>query len=74
MNDILPTPINEARIKKILAITLILFCILPTVLNIVCLTPIYFSLENNTVYQGSAITLTLKYISDLFDIISFGSV
>ena len=74
MNDILPTPINEARIKKILAITMILFCILPTVLNIVCLTPIYFSLENNTVYKGSAITLTLKYISDLFDIISFGSV
>lgn len=74
MNDILPTPINENKIKKALAITLLLFCLLPTILNVTCLTPIYFSLENNTVYQGSAITLTLKYISDLFDIISFGSV
>lgn len=74
MNNILPTPINEKRIGKILTVALLLFCLLPTVLNITCLTPIYFNLENNTLYRGSAITLTLKYISDLFDLISFTSV
>lgn len=74
MNDILPTPINQSRITKVLTIILLLFCLLPIVLNITCLTPLYFSLENNTVYRGTAITLTLKYISDLFDLIAFGSV
>ena len=74
MNDILPTPINEKRVAKILSIVLLLFCLLPTVLNITCLTPIYFNLENNTLYRGTAITLTLKYISDLLDLISFSSV
>ena len=74
MNDILPTPINERRITRAFAISLLLLCLLPVVLNITCLTPLYFSLENNTVYRGTAITITLKYISDLFDLIAFGSV
>lgn len=73
MNDILPTPINEGRVTKVLAIILLLFCLLPSILNITCLTPLYFSLENNTIYRGTAITITLKYISDLFELISFGS-
>ena len=74
MNDILPAQINEKRIKKTLALTMLLFCLLPIVLNIACLTPIYFTLETNTVYRGSAISLTLKYIADLLDLIAFGSV
>ena len=74
MNEFLPTPINEKKVKKTLALTLLLLCLVPTVLNIVCLTPLYFGLENNTVYRGTAITLTLKYISDLFDLISFASI
>lgn len=74
MNDILPMPINQKKITKILALVLILFSLLPVILNIALLTPIYFNLENNTLYQGTAITLTLKYISDFFDLISFGSV
>ena len=74
MNDILPIQINEKKITKTVALTLILFCLLPTVLNISLLTPLYFNLENNTLYRGSAITLTLKYISDLFDLIAFNSV
>ena len=73
MNDILPTPINSSRVTKVLAIILLLFCLLPSILNITCLTPLYFSLENNTIYRGTAITITLKYISDLFELISFGS-
>lgn len=74
MKDILPTPINEKRITKVIALTLLIFCLVPTVLNITCLTPIYFNLENNAIYRGTAISLTVKYISDLFDLISFGSV
>ena len=74
MNDILPISIDKKRISKLLLLILALFCILPTVLNITCLTPIYFSLENDAVYRGTAVTLTLKYVADLLDLISFGSV
>ena len=74
MNDILPTPINEKKITKTISIIILLFTLLPTVLNITCLTPIYFNLENNALYSGTAITLTLKYISDLLDLISFASI
>lgn len=74
MNDILPTPINEKRIARVFTVALLLLCLLPIVINITCLTPLYFNLENNTVYRGTAITVTLKYISDLFDLISFSSV
>lgn len=74
MNDILPISIDKKRISKLLLLILALFCILPTVLNITCLTPVYFSLENDAVYRGTAVTLTLKYVADLLDLISFGSV
>ena len=74
MNDILPITIDKKRISKILLLILALFCLIPTILNITCLTPIYFNLENDAVYKGTAITLTLKYISDLLDLISFGAV
>lgn len=74
MNDILPTPINEKRIARVFTVALLLLCLLPIVINITCLTPLYFNLENNTVYRGTAITVTLKYISDLFDLIAFSSV
>ena len=74
MNGILPTPINKKKVTKALVVLLLLLCVLPTVLNIACLTPIYFNLENNTLYRGSAVTLTLKYVSDFFDLLSFSSV
>jgi hypothetical protein len=43
-------------------------------LNITCLTPIYFSLNNNTLYSGGAIIITLEYLMDFFDLLSFTSV
>lgn len=74
MNSFLPSSINEKKVGRILTVLFLLLCISPTVLNIACLTPLYFNLENNTLYSGSAITLTLKYVMDLFDLISFSSV
>ena len=73
MNDILPTELNRRKITKTLILGFLSLCLLPTVLNIVCLTPLYFNLANDVLYSGGAITLTLKYIMDLLDIVSFGS-
>ena len=74
MNNILPTPINEKRVKKTLVITLLLFCLLPVVLNVACLTPIIIRLSSDVAFENSPIILTLKYILDLFSVISFVSV
>ena len=73
MNGILPMELNKRKTTKVLVIGFLLFCVLPTILNITCLTPIYYTLETNTLYSGGSITLTLKYVMDLLDIISFGS-
>ncbi|MBO7302633.1 MAG: hypothetical protein J6U68_00425 [Clostridia bacterium] len=74
MNGILPTELNKRKTSKVLILCFLLLCVLPTILNITCLTPIYYTLETNTLYSGGAITLTLKYVMDLLDIISFGTV
>ncbi len=75
MNNILPTPINETRIKKTLTIFMLLFCVLPALLNIVCITPLMINLSNNVLYEdNSPILLTLKYVLDLLSVISFVSV
>ena len=74
MNEMLPITIDKKRITRILLLVFSLFCILPTILNITVVTPIYFSLEHDIVYSGTAITLTLKYVADLLDVLSFSSV
>lgn len=75
MNNILPTPINEARVKKTLTVFMLLFCVVPTVLNIAGITPLMINLSSNVLYEdNSPILLTLKYVLDLLTVISFVSV
>ena len=74
MNKTLPQEIDQKKAIPIFLIFIFLFCLTATLINIFCLSPIYFNLENNTLYQGSPLSLTVKYISDLFDIIAFTSV
>lgn len=65
---------DKKRTVRCVALLFILLCILPVALNITCLTPIYFSLNNNTLYSGGAIIITLDYLMDFFDLLSFTSV
>ena len=65
---------DKKRTVRCVALLFILLCILPVALNITCLTPIYFSLNNNTLYSGGAIIITLEYLMDFFDLLSFTSV
>lgn len=65
---------DKRRTVRCVALLFILLCILPVALNITCLTPIYFSLSNNTLYSGGAIIITLEYLMDFFDLLSFTSV
>ena len=65
---------DKKRTLRCVALLFILLCILPVALNITCLTPIYFSLNNNTLYSGGAIIITLEYLMDFFDLLSFTSV
>lgn len=74
MKDILPMPINKKRTPKVLTITLLLCSFLPVIINIFALSPLLFSLENNVLYQGTAIPTTVRYVSYLLTVLSFTSV
>ena len=74
MNNILPLPINEKRIAKTIILTLLLSCLLPIILNMICITPIFSYFDTNIIFSDGPIPLTLEYILDLLDIIAFGSV
>lgn len=65
---------DKKRITRCLVIFFLLLCVFPTVLNITCLTPLYFNLNVNTLYSGGPLTVTLEYLMDFFDLISFTSV
>lgn len=74
MNTNPQQPTDKKRTVRYIALLFVLLCILPTVLNITCLTPIYFSLNNNTLYSGGAAVIALEYLMDFFDLLSFTSV
>lgn len=65
---------DKKRITRCLVIFFLLLCVFPTVLNITCLTPLYFNLNVNTLYSGGPLAVTLEYLMDFFDLISFTSV
>lgn len=65
---------DKKRTVRCVALLFILLCILPVTLNFTCLIPIHFSLNNNTLYSGGAIIITLDYLMDFFDLLSFTSV
>lgn len=65
---------DKKRITRCLVIFFLLLCVFPTVLNIICLTPLYFNLNVNTLYSGGPLAVTLEYLMDFFDLISFTSV
>lgn len=74
MDRILQAPIvEEKKAIKTLAVFMLLFCLLPILLNIACLAPIYSVLYSNVRFQGTALPEIIRYVMDLFDIIAFSS-
>lgn len=73
MNRLLESPIDSARAKSRLFIFLSLLCLLPVLLNTLLIVPIYASLESNVLYQGSVISIMIKYLQDFLDLCAFSS-
>ncbi len=71
MNELLAHPINKDRSKKIFKISMLLFCLLPVVINCVALVPLYVSMSANALYSSSALTVIIKYVQDFFDLCAF---
>ena len=74
MNSILQDSINKKKAIPIFSAFIAIFSLLPVLIDIVCVSPIFQNVQSNILYRGSAIALTLQYISDLLDVISFASV
>ena len=73
MNRLLESPIDTSRTKSKLFMMLALFCALPVLLNTLVIVPIYATLESNVVYQGSVVSVIIKYVQDFFDLCAFAS-
>ena len=50
MNTNPQQPADKKKTVRYIALLFVLLCILPTVLNITCLTPIYFSLQQYSLF------------------------
>ncbi len=64
---------NKKRVSKMLWLFMALFFLLPLILNNLVIIPIYATLEANTLYSGSLLTVVIKYIQDFFDLFAFSS-
>lgn len=71
MIRLLQAPIDAQKTKKYFWRVLLLFCLLPILFNTLILIPIYSTLEADVVYSGSALTIVIKYVQDLFDLCAF---
>ena len=73
MNRLLESHIDTSRTKSKLFMMLALFCALPVLLNTLVIVPIYATLESNVMYQGSVVSVIIKYVQDFFDLCAFAS-
>ena len=71
MTRFLCSPIDRTKVKKTFFVALVLFCLVPLLINTLILVPIYATLEADVVYKGSALSLIIKYVQDLFDLCAF---
>ena len=73
MERILPTPINEKKVMKTICVFMTVFCLVPVILNIVCVAPIYSILYSDIRFQGGALAEIIRYVMDFLDILAFAS-
>lgn len=71
MNELLSHPINKDKSKKLFFLTMVLFCLIPVIINCVALVPLYASLSANVKYQASVLPVIIKYVQDFFDLCAF---
>lgn len=73
MDRILPTKINQDKVTKKLCVFMVLFCLTPILINILCISPLYQILYNNISYRTTALPEIIHYVRDFFDILAFSS-
>ena len=76
MSEIFACPINtenKKRTSKILWIFLLLFFLLPLLINTLLIIPVYTVLSTDSVYSGSTWLAVIKYLQDFFDLSAFSS-
>ena len=76
MSEIFACPINtenKKRTSKILWVFLLLFFLLPLLINTLLIIPVYTVLSTDSVYSGSTWLAVIKYLQDFFDLSAFSS-
>jgi hypothetical protein len=73
MDRLLSSTIDKEKITRKLVIVLLLFFLLPILLNTFVLIPINTSLESDVLYRGSVVSILVKYRQDFLDLCAFSS-
>ncbi len=71
MNELVATPINKEKSKKVFALTMILFYLLPILINSIGIVPLYTIISSNVAFQETPLPVLLKYLQEFLDLTSF---
>ncbi len=71
MNELLPQQINEKKANRLFAVIMLLFCLLPVLINCLALVPLYAALNTDAVYASTSLPIAVKYVQDFFDLTAF---
>lgn len=73
MNKFTEHPLDLTKAKKVFSISMLLFCLIPVLIDTALLTPLYVSLQSNVAFSGGFLTMTVYYLKDLISILAFSS-
>ena len=62
-----------SKAKKLFNILMLLFCLLPVLLETIALTPLYVSLQADVAYADGVLAIAIYYLKDIFSLLAFSS-
>lgn len=73
MNRFTELPLNIQKAKRIFALSMILFCLIPVLLDTLVLTPLYVTLQADVAFSNGILTMSVYYVKDMISILAFSS-
>ena len=71
MNKHTEFSIDKGKATKLFIIFMLCFCFVPLVINRTVIIPLYISVSSNVAFNGSVLSVFIKYVQDALDLISF---
>lgn len=73
MNRFTELALDTKKEKKTFSVFMLLFCLLPTLIDTLLITPLYATLSSDVAFSGGILTIALYYLKDIINIFAFAS-